>query len=228
MRWSLIAVLAACNVASAQQVPPEQRPPPRFEHDRMVRFHMHENFDLLRAIEKLLIRGKLDEAQRLAAAIARAPDEPGISPWATQMVRVRERASALATAPSVDEALRAEARLAEACAGCHTDAGVAPEFRSQAPAPPDRATVEARMARHLWATDRLWEGVIGGADESWRTGLDVLAATPLPFPRADPKRAALGTQLQKLAQDARTSEPSDRPRIYGEILVTCAACHAHR
>lgn len=32
------------------------------------------------------------------------------------------------------------------------------------------------MARHLWATDRLWEGMVGGDDDAWRDGLDVLAA----------------------------------------------------
>jgi mono/diheme cytochrome c family protein len=222
MRLLLIACLAACQAASAQDEPPATK----FEHDMIVRFHMHENFDLVRAIEKLLVRGKLDEGQRLAASIARAPDEPGMQPWAAQAARVRERASAVATAPGIDEALRAEARLADACASCHADAGVVPEFRSPPPIPADRPTIEARMARHLWASDRLWEGIVGDADDSWRAGLDVLAATPLPA--AD--RAQLGKQLQTRANDARqlnrTTDRAARARAYGEILVTCAACHA--
>jgi hypothetical protein len=226
MRLLLIATVAACQAASAQEQPPAKR----FEHDVIVRFHMHENFDLVRAIEKLLVRGKLEEGQRLAAAIARAPDEPGMQAWASQTARVRERASAVATAAGVDEALRAEARLADACASCHTDAGVVPEFREAPPIPADKPTVEARMARHLWATDRLWEGIIGDADDSWRSGLDVLAATPLPWPRVEGDRAQLGKQLQKLAGAARsmdrTTAREDRARAYGEILVTCAACHA--
>jgi len=225
MRLLLIVLFAACQAASAQEPPPEKR----FEHDMIVRFHMHENFDLVRAIEKLLVRGNLDEAQRLAASIAKAPDEPGMKPWATQAIRVRERASAIATAPSIDEALRAEARLADACASCHADAGVVAEFRSPPAVPADRPTVEARMARHLWAADRMWEGIIGDADDSWRAGLDVLAATPLPWSTVDADRASLGKQLQKLADDARktgrTADRTERARAYGEILVTCAACH---
>lgn len=225
MRLLPIALFAACQAASAQDEPPSKK----FEHDMMVRFHMHENFDLVRAIEKLLVRGKLEEGQRLAAAIARAPDEPGMQPWAPQAAKVRDRANAIANAPSIDEALRAEARLADACASCHADAGATPEFRSAPTLPPDKGTVEARMARHLWAADRLWEGIVGDAEDPWRAGLDVLAATPLPWSKVDADRAPLGKQLQSLADDARkmsrVTDRAERARAYGEILVTCAACH---
>ena len=220
MRWMLL-VIAASSIALADEPPAK-----RFEHDMIVRFHMHENFDLVRAVEKLLVRGKLDEAQNLASGIARAPDEPGLAPFAPQAIEVRARASVVAKASSIAEALRAEAKLAAACASCHADAGVSPEFRSAAQPPPDKPTVDARMARHLWATDRLWEGLVGDADDSWRAGLDVLAATPLPWKTLDKDRAPLGKQLQRLADDARKTAHDDRARAYGEILVTCAACHS--
>ncbi len=222
MRWMLIA-LAASSTALADEPPAK-----RFEHDMIVRFHMHENFDLVRAVEKLLVRGRLDEAKNLASAIARAPDEPGYAAFAPQAIEVRARASVVASAASVDEALRAEAKLAAACASCHADAGVIAEFRSPTQAPPDKPTVDARMARHLWATDRMWEGLVGDADDSWRAGLDVLAATPLPWKTVDKDRVPLGKQLQRLADDARKVSHDDRARAYGEILVTCAACHSRK
>jgi hypothetical protein len=150
-----LVLLAACQASGATD---DRQPPPseRFERDMIVRFHMHENFDLLRTIEKLLVRGRLDEARSLARAIAEAPDEPGLGPWAKQAMVVRDRAAALANAKDSAEACRLEARLAEACASCHAEAGVIPEFRSAKRVPPDQPTIEARMARHLWATDRLW------------------------------------------------------------------------
>ena len=222
MRWMVIA-LAVSSTALADEPPAK-----RFEHDMIVRFHMHENFDLVRAVEKLLVRGRLEEAQNLAASIARAPDEPGLAPFAPQAIEVRARATAVATARSTDEALRAEARLAGACATCHAEAGVTPEFRSPARPPDDKPTIDARMARHLWATDRLWEGLVGDEDDSWRAGLDVLAATPLPWKTLDKDRAPLGKQLQRLADDARKTTRDDRARAYGEILVTCAACHSRK
>lgn len=220
MRWTLL-VLAACSVALADEPPAR-----RFEHDMIVRFHMHENFDLVRSVEKLLVRGKLDEAQNLASAIFRAPDEPGLAPFAPEAIEVRGRASAVATASSIEEALRAEAKLATACASCHAATGASPEFRSAAQPPPDKATIDARMARHVWATDRLWEGIIGDADDSWRAGLDVLAATPLPWKTFDKDRGLLGRRLQRLAEDGRKATREDRARAYGEMLVTCAACHS--
>jgi cytochrome c553 len=198
----------------------------------MVRMHMHENFDLLRAIEKLLVRGKLDEARALAGAIAKAPDEPGLGSWAKQTAAVRDQAARLAEATTVDAACERAAKLATACAGCHVEAGVVPEFRPPGPKPPDAPTIDARMARHLWATDRLWEGIVGAADDSWLEGLDVLAAAPLEHPQISGDRRALAKQLQQLADGARRLRAidalDDRARAYGQILATCAGCHAMR
>lgn len=223
----LAIALVGCQVG---RHPGDLEPPPaRFEHEMMVRFHMHENLDLLRAIEKLLIRGKLDEATSLARAIAEAPDEPGLGSWAPQAARVRDLAAELARAPSIEEGCRREARLAVACAGCHVDTGVEPELSAPPALPPDLPTTEARMARHRWATDRLWEAVVGGGDEPWLKGLEVLAATPLPALRFMENRTGLAQHLQRLAGQARKRKSTDslaeRGRLYGEILSVCAACH---
>lgn len=219
--------LAPRQIAMARE--PEPPPPARFEHDMIVRFHMHENFDLLRAIEKLLLRGRLDDAKALAQAIAEAPDEPGLGALAPHAIRVRDQAANLARAPTVDEACRREARLAVACAGCHVETGVMPALSSLPPIPPDRNTIEARMARHLWATDRLWEAVVGGGNEPWVNGLDVLSATPFPFRAALDDRAGLAKQLQQVASAARKRSSKDdlteRGRVYGQILTICATCH---
>ena len=233
---ALAAGLGACQpTASAKPTPsakpdvPELPPSQRFEHDVMVRFHMHASFDTVRSIERLLIRGKLDDARFFARSLSVEPDLPGMSPWAQQITLVRQRAAAVAEAPGIDEAGRREAKLAQACASCHADAGAQPEFRPPPPAPADQPTVAARMARHVWATDRLWEGMVGDVDEPWAAGLDVIAATPLPWPDLGADRAGLARQLQQLANQARHAAPKDldeRARSYGEILVTCAACHA--
>lgn len=242
--WLLAA--AGCHAAGANEGPkqapkegptrgakdaprPSPGPSERFERDMMVRFHMHQSFDLARAIEKLVVRGNLEDARAFARAIAEAPDEPGLGPWAKQAALVRERAGELANAASVEDACRREARLAEACAGCHLDAGVAPEPRPPRP-PPDQPTLDARMARHRWATGRMWEGLVGGEVDAWREGLDVLAVTPLPAAQA--ARGDLARRLQQLAGDARqrarTDTLADRARAYGEMLVTCAGCHSSR
>ena len=224
--WLLALVIAVCppGIADTPKAR-EESPGKRFEHDMMVRFHMHQNFDLVRAIERLLIRGKLEDAQRFAEAIASAPDEPAHGPWAAQALVVRDRAQAVARAISVDHALRKHTQLAAACASCHRELDVTPMFQSLPPPPPDKPTIFARMARHRWAADRLWEAVVGNSDEAWQDGLDVLAAAPIELGE---DRAVFARNLQQLANRARqTKRPiEDRATAYGEILVTCAVCHA--
>ncbi len=216
----LVAVLCRPSTADAPKPPPATT----FEHDMLVRFHMHENYDLARATERMLLRGKLEEAKSLAAGIATAPDESGDPRWAAHGLRVRDAAAQLSRATTIGEATRRDAALATACAGCHVELGVSPEFATHSTAPKDVATVDARMLRHQWAAARLWEGIIGAAEEPWRAGLDVLAVAPLGEDQIGPRRD-LAKQLQRLAIDARRKKGGADERTYGEILGTCAACH---
>ncbi|CAN5360006.1 hypothetical protein BH11MYX1_BH11MYX1_09800 [soil metagenome] len=208
------------------------QPRAQVEQDMKMRFHMRANFGVLRTMERLLVHGKIDEARDLADAIAKAPDELGTSPFARQTTRVRERAAALASTTSVNEALREAARLAAACGSCHVDTGARPAFDTPPSVPADEATITARMARHVWASDRLWEGMLGNSDTAWRAGLDVLAATPLPASELGSERTALAKRLQRLATEARahkgTLDLGARAVVYGDLLVTCAACHAKK
>lgn len=237
-----VAALVGCKPVSAGDKPPpvDDKPPigakPRPTGDKppkvddiMVRFHMHRNYDMTRAIERLLVRGNLVDARALATSIAEAPDPGGLEAWARQTTAVRKRAAELAQAPGLDEACRRAARLAEACADCHVDAGAVPVFDEPPPLPPDQDNVAARMARHTWAAERMWEGMIGNADKPWREGVEILAQAPLQFPALGSDRVALAKRLQQLAGQARQKQSIDtlpeRARIYGEILVTCATCH---
>ena len=122
-------------------------------------------------------------------------------------------------------------RVAAGCAWCHSRTQKLPVFPEPATAPSDDGTPRTRMARHQWAVDRLWEGMVGASDHHWRLGLNVLATTPLPFsPLTD--APALAAQLQSYAQHAiatqTTESLEERAREYGEMLVTCAACHLER
>ncbi|HTR53670.1 MAG TPA: hypothetical protein VMJ10_23410 [Kofleriaceae bacterium] len=196
----------------------------------MVRFHMRERYTLLGAIQHLAIRGEVYETQVLARLIGSSLDEPGLAKWRSQAGFARSNAHELSMAPTTEEACKRTARLAATCAACHVDAKVVPLFAVPPPLPPDGASVDARMARHVWATDRLFEGIIGGADESWLAGLDVLAQTPAPSVADDTERVAFARRLQGLANDTKNRGTKDdfaaRARAYGEILVVCSACHA--
>jgi len=194
----------------------------------MVRLHMHENFGMVAAIERLLVRNQLAPARELARGIATAPDEPGMSAWATETAKVREQASVVANATTVDDAIRAVTRLGGECAGCHIASSTLPDLAAPPAVPPDQITIEARMTRHRWATDRLWEGVIGLSDESWRGGLDVLVSSPLPATELGADREALAKTLQRTALRARKVKAADRAQVYSDMLIVCASCHAKR
>lgn len=218
----LILALAACEPSHADPAVPSY-------HEATVRAHMREHYDLFGAIQYMVIRNDLYTAQALARSIGHAPPEPGLDRWATQAALVRTRAAELAAAPGTDEACRRTARVAEACARCHVDAGAVPMFGSPPP-PPGATTDKDRMALHLWAAERLSEGMIGGVSESWLAGLDALAKAPAPWSVLDADRAAMATRMQRIAEQTRAQAASadlaGRARAYGEILVTCASCHA--
>ncbi len=198
----------------------------RFEHAMLVRMHMHENFGMVHALDRLLVRNRLEEARELARGIALSPDEPGFSAWAAETTRVRDRVAAIVAAKTVDEGLHALTKLGAACASCHAATNTLPDIAAPGTPPPDLDTVPGRMARHRWATDRLWEATVGLSDESWKAGLDVLATAPLPATELGADRETLALELQKTARRARTVRPADRADAYAELLVTCAGCHA--
>ncbi|MEO8551843.1 MAG: hypothetical protein ABI678_17825, partial [Kofleriaceae bacterium] len=68
----------------------------------------------------------------------------------------------------------------------------------------------------------------GLSDDAWTAGLDVLAATPLPGTELATARQALARTLQRDARRAKTVKAGERAAVYGDLLVTCAACHATR
>jgi hypothetical protein len=218
--WLLASV---CALARA-----DPGPDARYEHDTIMRLHMQENYVLLRAIERLILRGKLEDARSMAREIAGSTDEPGLRSWAVYAARVRERAARLAEARDLSEACRAHAQLTYACATCHRDAGVALAFQRPPHAPPDHTTIEARMARHRWAANRMWEAVVDGDDDAWANGLVLLARAPLREGLTS-EQIRIAGQLQALAERMQRTERADtleeRALAYGEILGVCAACH---
>jgi len=192
------------------------------------RYHMRAHFSDLRMVEQLLVAGRLDEGLAIAYLLTRKVEDPALAPWDDHARNVVDTATSLTRADGLADALRREARLAVECAGCHVATRTAPIFGAAPPLPAELLTAEARMARHVWAVDRIWEGLVGPDDDRWSRGLAVLAETPLPYaPLTDaPQLAADLRNLAKQQLDDRATTSADqRAARYGEMLVTCAACH---
>jgi hypothetical protein len=232
MRTLVLLVLAGCSQQSSAA--PEQAEPPRpvqLDRPAVVQFHMRTHLDDLRTIERHLIAGRLEDARATAFMLTKPAKDPGLEPWQPQMDHVVAEANGLVDAKTIDDGCRRVARVAEACAECHIKTQTTPVFPTAAPPPGDDGSPLARMVRHQWAVDRLWEGMVAGTNEPWVGGLEILASSPLPFTTLT-EAPALATRLQQLASDALArhrdqSETLDsRTAAYGEMLVTCSACHS--
>jgi cytochrome c553 len=89
----------------------------------------------------------------------------------------------------------------------------------------------SRMHRHEWAVDRLWEGLIAPSDSSWAEGADVLESAPF-MPQLAVREGGeaietLGQRLHAFGRRAAAESSAEgRAKLYGELLTTCASCHA--
>jgi mono/diheme cytochrome c family protein len=183
---------------------------------------MFDHFGRAGHIQTALIVGDLNGARWPARWLAESADFPeGGDVWVDEL---RRSARAVAEASSVDQAADAAGRMAAACADCHATLG-GPRFGS-GPGVEEGGTVASHMVRHLWAMDRMWEGLIGGSDEAWDRGARVLAdQEPEVRVPGGPATAALARSLHREASSAMEAVPERRPAAYASLVKTCAACH---
>ena len=222
MREYLLLVLTAAACGR-----PASGDPVRLDRPAVTRYHMARHFGDLLDITHLLLAGKLEDARTRAFLLTRPPKDDGLSELAAESQAVEDAAAALGQAPSITDACRLTAKVAQACASCHVQMPRVLRAPPPPEEPPAEATLDVRMQRHQWAADRLWEGVVMGDERRWRQGLEVLAMRPVPMPKGD----GLARRLQAMAIDSlgqleqRSDTYATRARAYGEMLVTCSACH---
>lgn len=147
--------------------------------------------------------------------------------WQVSVTNLTDAARRIRQSSDLTEVAAATADIGRACGLCHTAAkGPSVHFD---PAPSAEGSVTARMHRHKWATERLWEGLYVPSQSSWTAGAEALALDPFTgdtlkkggvHARSAASRFAAVTK--KLAA-AKTNE--DRGATYAELLSTCGPCH---
>jgi cytochrome c553 len=159
-----------------------------------------------------------------------AQDLPPQAPeaWKALHQAMQKAASAGESAHDVPSAASAVAGVVQTCGQCHSELGRAP-FQHKPPTPAPSDVVADKMQSHQWATERLWEGVAGPADPAWQRGAAALSESRV-FP-ADREGVAAEVleqeaALRTLGGRALETAPADRAALYGELLATCAGCHA--
>ena len=195
-----------------------------------VRMAQHDAQGL--AMRDAIVRGELDHVGGPAAWMAeRMPDEVVPIAWRKQVGDMRDAARTVAESKNLPDAARSLAALAATCGRCHAQNSGPKIFLTEPPA--ETTGVVGRMERHVWATDRMWDGLIGPSDAAWRAGSEALQASPLAVENlasgggTDAREASrLADRLRALGVEARrASNVEQRVEVYGELLSTCARCH---
>lgn len=212
-----------------------ETPTPALETATPTDVHMGEHFAKTDEIRTALIAGRLEDARPLARWIAEHQQEiehPAASEPYIQRMRLVARD--IASAQDLTAATKSFVTLAEACADCHEFVGGVEWQPSPPPGTGAAEGTRAHMARHQWALDQMWVGLIAPSRSAWIAGAEVLAEAPLapeqlaPNQTLSPEFTALADRVHELGNLARdVPDSAGMPSvIYGELLTTCETCHA--
>jgi cytochrome c553 len=194
--------------------------------------HMDEHFSQVKEIQEAVIRGDLKALMEPAKWMVEHQIAEGLpTGWEPYVAQMKRASQAVGEAADLDTAASATATMAKTCGACHEAMGTMPQFSVGLPPPDDAGTVP-HMIGHMWATDRMWEGLVIPSNESWTNGVEVLVGAPLHSDdlSADSEMKddldALATKVHELAAMGRETEGlDDRSELYGRFLATCARCH---
>lgn len=194
---------------------------------------MHRRFSRTVDIQTGVVLGDLSRAQAGAAWLATYQETEGSNGAAeSHDAEIRGYASFISQASDLDSVAQRVGHIAAACGNCHTATEGGPRFVLGSHAP-DASSPAGAMIRHLWAADRMWEGLVGPSEEAWMAGARALGANQVwgsalfqasSNPEASTSYLAQIRELGRRAEEARTQ--AERATVYADMLNTCRGCHA--
>jgi mono/diheme cytochrome c family protein len=193
---------------------------------------MYEHFEGATEVHSALVRGDMATARSAARWLATHEELSQLPPGSDGLLaEMRMYAQRVSAASDLASAAQATSQLGRVCGSCHAQYDVDPQFFLGTAAPRGRGT-QAEMARHVWASERMWQGMVGPLDQAWREGarelregwLDPQEVVSNPGDRAKVhelvrKVYEIGTRAEK------APEPRERAELYGSFLTTCIDCH---
>ena len=205
------------------------------EGDSMTPFveHMHSHLDQINTMKSAIIAGDLAATRQPARWLATHDAPVGMPdawmPYASEMRRYAVRA---AEAEDLVTAAGALSEIARSCGDCHRASGFAVAFGFDEKPPEDEQGLTTQMQRHLWAADRMWEGLIGPSSRAWERGTEMLAdvyLVPDEFGADTENQTEIGELIQRArfvgAQGRQASSVELRSGLFGEFMSLCATCH---
>lgn len=194
--------------------------------------HMFAHYDRADELHHALVTGDLDRAQEAAEWIATHQKRHDLEMGDSRHdAAVRAFAHQAVNSTQLQAASVAAARMASSCGDCHKEERVNARFL-MGTATPGGTGPMAEMAKHIWAAERMWVGLLGPSDAAWAEGakgmeegwLDTQEIIVDPDDRQQVREMV--RHIYDLAGRARTAmSAQDRAEIYGDFLSTCADCH---
>ncbi|HMR08286.1 MAG TPA: hypothetical protein PKA88_21040 [Polyangiaceae bacterium] len=199
-------------------------PPPGSPTEKLMRSHFKET----EQIRKAVISGNMSAAVAPAKALSNIDGlEKLAKNWKPSVTALQAAAERVGSSPDIPAIAAATADIGVACGACHrSTSGPKPEVGTT---PAAGTTVKSRMQRHIWASERLWEGLYVPSDDAWKAGVDGLAGEA--FPKEILKKGGVharsaADRLKRLVDTAGAKKsPQDRAKVYASLLETCSACH---
>ncbi|MGB5808962.1 MAG: hypothetical protein WBG86_00455 [Polyangiales bacterium] len=242
-----LVVLTGCECGSFESAPSEAlsavATPPNFDRA------MADHAALAEIARDALIQGDLEVARQAMRKLAFFMENvPYPAPGQELASVARELATQVRQGRDLEESCMAFARLSYVCGQCHHALDRGPPMKLDvAPTGPD---VSARMQRHYWAIERMWEALLSDSPRTFQKAARTLAEAPLqgnqvPDDENPPGVTRLAFEVHDLAFAAavegsnaaddyvpepgerRESQPTSRGQaeIFGQLLYTCSQCH---
>ena len=227
--WLVLATVStSCPGASAPSVRPAEMA------DTASIARMHARFEAAHRIEEAIARSDLDGARAQAHELADLTEPEAQPRWRPFLIDLSATARQVASAGDIIAAADGAAAVGYQCGRCHAAMGITISFPDE-PRPPVNVRLAFQMLGHRWAAARMWEGLIGPAEDRWTAGARALAQAPLTLVAAEttilPTGAEqIGDEIARVRLYANRAlaavDAEERAATFGAILTTCARCHA--
>lgn len=187
--------------------------------------HMGAHYGQVDEIQEAVVAGDVEDTRRPARWVASHTGREFPEAAGPALEQMRSEARIMLEQTQILEIAHSLGRMGNACGSCHTALKVKVPFTVDEP-PASSATPADHMQRHAWAVDRLWEGLAGPSDASWRAGAGALVHMPIDFGSND-QANRLAARVHELSDKAAAATTArDRAQVYGDLLETCALCHS--
>lgn len=225
---AVVFLFAACGDREAPEGDSASAEYPR----EVLQAHMKDHFFKATEMQVAVINGDLAAVAEPAEWMAEHVNSAAMpKEWSQHAEAMHAAARKAADATTLEAAAQATASMGAACGNCHSALKAEVGFSVEG-APPEGEEATTHMARHAWASGRMWEGLVAPSGVIWDGGAEVLSEAPL-------APADLQVDLEVLADVSEMEEEvhalgaeavgltaqKERAQVYGKFLATCAACH---